>query len=148
MVDIMVTQMAELQWIVEVRCTNALLAEMKIGEKGEHVIINIPNRTFDPSEFDKLIHGLAVSSRIAEENRKSSKTLETEPASASIEAKLSETVEILEERDLYELKLLKTGEIISVNVPDRLFAPSELQRFMTELKAIKRKMTELRRTRT
>jgi len=148
MVDVVVTEMAELQWIVEVRCTNALLAEMKIGEKGEHVIVNIPNRTFDPSELDKLIHGLVVSSQIAEENRQSSKTSETEPASTAIEGRLSETVEILEERDLYELKLLKTGEIISVNAPDRLFAPSELQRFVIELKAIKSKMAELRRTRT
>jgi len=74
--------MAELQWIVEVRCTNALLAEMKIGEKGEHVIVNVPDRNFDPSEFDKLIQGLEVSSRIAAENRRSSKNLKIERASA------------------------------------------------------------------
>ena len=140
--------MAELQWIVEVRCTNALLAEIKVGEKGEHVIVNVPDRSFDPSEFDKLIQGLEVSSRIAEENRTSNKNSEIGRASALIEVRLGETVEILEERDLYKLKILKTGEIVSVNVPDRLFAPSELNRFVTELKAIKSKMEELRKTLT
>jgi len=137
--------MAELQWIVEVRCVNALLAEMKVGERGEHIIVNVPDREFDPSEFDKLIKGLEVSSRIAEENRRSSKNLEIERVSASIEAGLGGTVEIIEERDLYGIKILKTGEIVSINVPEKLFAPSELNRFMTELKAVKSKMEELRR---
>ena len=137
--------MAELQWIVEVRCVNALLAEMKVGERGEHIIVNVPDREFDPSEFDKLIEGLEVSSRIAEENRRSSKNLEIERVSASIEAGLGGTVEIIEERDLDGIKILKTGEIVSINVPEKLFAPSELNRFMTELKAVKSKMEELRR---
>jgi len=137
--------MAELQWIVEVRCVNALLAEMKVGERGEHIIVNVPDREFDPSEFDKLIKGLEVSSRIAEENGRSSKNLEIEQVSASIEAGLGGTVEIIEERDLYGIKILKTGEIVSINVPEKLFAPSELNRFMTELKAVKSKMEELRR---
>jgi len=130
---------------VEVRCVNALLAEMKVGERGEHIIVNVPDREFDPSEFDKLIKGLEVSSRIAEENRRSSKNLEIERVSASIEAGLGGTVEIIEERDLYGIKILKTGEIVSINVPEKLFAPSELNRFMTELKAVKSKMEELRR---
>jgi len=137
--------MAELQWIVEVRCVNALLAEMKVGERGEHIIVNVPDREFDPSEFDKLIKGLEVSSRIAEENRRSSKNLEIERVSASIEAGLGGTVEIIEERDLYGIKILKTGEIVSINVPEKLFAPSELNRFMTELKAVKSKMEEFRK---
>ena len=140
--------MAELQWIVEVRCTNALLADIKVGEKGEPVIVNVPDRNFDPSEFDKLIQGLEVSSRIAGENRRSGKNSEMGRASAPIEARLGETVEILGERDLYQLKILNTGEIVSVNVPDRLFAPSELNRFIAELKAIKNKMEELRKTLT
>jgi len=118
---------------------------MKVGERGEHIIVNVPDREFDPSEFDKLIKGLEVSSRIAEENRRSSKNLEIERVSASIEAGLGGTVEIIEERDLYGIKILKTGEIVSINVPEKLFAPSELNRFMTELKAVKSKMEELRR---
>lgn len=28
--------MAELQWIIEVRCINALLAQIKVGERGEY----------------------------------------------------------------------------------------------------------------
>ena len=140
LVDFKVIRMAELQGIVEVRCVNALLAEMKVGETGEHIIINIPDREFDPSEFDKLIEGHEVSSQIAEENKRSSKNTEIERGSASIEAGLGGTVEIIEERDLYGIKILKTGEIVSVNVPEKVFAPSEFNRFMTELKAIRSKM--------
>lgn len=80
--------MAELQWIIEVRCTNTLLAEMKVGEKGEHVIVNVPDRNFNPSEFDKLIEGLEVSSRIAEENRRSSRDSQMKKTSAPVEAGL------------------------------------------------------------
>jgi hypothetical protein len=61
--------MAELQWIIEVRCINALLAEIKVGEKGEYVIVNIPNRDFLPSELDKLIKAFEIAFRINEENR-------------------------------------------------------------------------------
>jgi len=146
LVGFKVIGMAELQWIVEVRCVNALLAEMKVGERGEHMIVSVPDREFDPSEFDKLIEGLEVSSQIAEENRRSSKNSEIERVSASIEAGSGGTAEIIEERDLYEIKILKTGEIVAINVPEKLFAPSELNRFITELKAIKSKMEELRQT--
>ena len=66
--------MAELQWVIEVKCINALLAEIKVGEKGEHFCVNIPNRNFDPSEFDKLIEGFQVASGIEKENRKDNKT--------------------------------------------------------------------------
>jgi len=138
--------MAELQWIVEVRCTNALLAEMKVGERGEHVIINIPDRSFDPSEFDKLIEGLEVCGRIAEENRRSSKKSRTERASSPVVPGAAESVQILEERDLYELKMLKTGEIVSIKVPDNLFAPSEYEQFMRLLKITRSRMDELRKT--
>jgi hypothetical protein len=62
--------MAELQWVIEVKCINALLAEIKVGEKGEHFCVNIPNRNFDPSEFDKLIDAFQIASKIEEENRK------------------------------------------------------------------------------
>jgi hypothetical protein len=137
---------AELQWIVEVRCTNALLAEMKVGEKGEHVIINIPDRSFDPSEFDKLIEGLEVCGRIAEENRRSSRKSKAERASSPVAPAAAESAQILEDRDLYELKMLKTGEIVSINVPDNLFAPSEYERFVKLLKGTRSKMEELRRS--
>lgn len=32
--------MAELQWIIEVKCINVFLGEVKVGEKGENVIVN------------------------------------------------------------------------------------------------------------
>ncbi len=137
--------MAELQWIIEVRCTNALLAQMKVGEKGEHIIVNVPDMNFDPSEFDKLIEGVEVSSKIAMENMRESRNAEPEGTPGPIQAKPSEAVGIVEQRDLYQIKILKTGEIVSVNVQDRLFAPSELERFLAELKAVKAKMMELRK---
>ncbi|NIQ04645.1 MAG: hypothetical protein GWO20_02610, partial [Candidatus Korarchaeota archaeon] len=95
---------------------------------------------------DKLIEGLEVSSRIVEKNRKSSKKSEIEPVSAFIEAQSGGTPEIIEERDLHEIKILKTGEIASINVPKKLLAPSELNQFITDLKAIKSKMQELKQT--
>lgn len=50
--------MAELQWVVEVRCVNALLAQIKVGERGQHFIVEAPAGDFDPSEFGKLIEGV------------------------------------------------------------------------------------------
>ena len=79
------------------------------------------------------------------ENMRASRNSEPEGISAPIQAKPSEAVGIVEERDLYEIKILKTGEIVSVNVQDRLFAPSELERFLAELKAVKAKMQEFRK---
>ena len=41
--------MAELQWVVEVRCVNTLLAQIKVGERGQHFIVEVPHENFDPS---------------------------------------------------------------------------------------------------
>ena len=35
--------MAELQWKVEVRCVNTLLAEVWVGEGGEHMMVSVPD---------------------------------------------------------------------------------------------------------
>jgi hypothetical protein len=38
--------------------------------------------------------------------------------------------------DLYEIEFLSNGEMVIVNVPGVVFGPSELERFIAELKAI------------
>ncbi len=134
--------MAELQWVIEVRCVNALLAEIKTGERGEHLVVNVPNRNFDPSEFDKLIEGLEVACGIEEENRKKHAS-EKIGGSAHSEG-LPDYVEVVDDRDLAEIRILGTGEIVNVNIPDRILAPSEVRRLIRDLKAVKQKMTELR----
>lgn len=108
--------MAELQWAVQVKCVNALLAEIEVGEKGELIIVNIPDMNFGPSEFVKLIEGLEVARKISDQNR----------------------------RSLYQLRLLRAGEIIRVNVPDMLFTPSEVERFLKGLKNVSHTMAELK----
>jgi len=134
--------MAELQWVIEVRCVNALLAEIKVGEKGEHFCVNIPDRNFDPSEFDKLIEGLQIASRIEEENRKKHESLKVKTDVSS--EKLSECVEIIEKREFVKVRILKTGEIVNVDIPDRILTPSEVHGLIKDLQAVKHKMEELR----
>ena len=134
--------MAELQWVIEVRCINTLLAEIKTGEKGEHFCVNVPNSYFDPSEFEKLIEGFEVASRIEEENRKKHKSKMNErPQNPE---KISESVEIIENREFAKIRILKTGEIAKVDIPDKVLAPSEVLTLIKDLKAVKNKMKELR----
>ncbi|MDH5483321.1 MAG: hypothetical protein OEY22_10685 [Candidatus Bathyarchaeota archaeon] len=134
--------MAELQWVIEVKCINALLAEIKVGEKGEHFCVNIPNRNFDPSEFDKLIEGFQVASRIEEENRKKHELKKIKTDLSSEE--LNEYIEITEKRDFAKIRILKTGELVNVDIPDRILAPSEVHELITDLQAVKNKMEQLR----
>ena len=136
--------MAELQWVIEVRCVNALLAEIKTGERGEHLVVNVPNRNFYPSEFDKLIEGLEVACGIEKESRKKHASEQTEGSTSS--EVLPEYVEVVDDRDLVEIRILGTGEIVNVDIPDRILAPSEARRLIRDLKAVKQKMTELRKT--
>jgi hypothetical protein len=132
--------MAELQWIIEVRCINALLAEIKVGERGEYFIVNIPDRDFLPSELDKLIRAFEIASRINEENRVS---YEPQGAGETV-SELGGYVEIIDERDFARVSVLSTGEIVNVDVPERLLAPSEARGFLDDLRAVRYKMTELR----
>jgi hypothetical protein len=134
--------MAELQWVIEVKCINALLAEIRIGERGEHFCVNIPDRNFDPSEFDKLIEGFQVASRIEEENRRKHEPEKTKTDLDSGE--LGEYVEMVEKREFVKVRVLKTGELVNVDIPDRILAPSEVHGLIKDLQAIKQKMEELR----
>jgi hypothetical protein len=134
--------MAELQWVIEVRCINTLLAEIKVGEKGEHFCVNIPDRNFDPSEFEKLIEGFQVASRIEEENRKKHELNKIKTNNSTKE--LNEYIEIIENRDFVKIRILKTGELVNVDIPDRILPPSEVHTLIMDLQAVKGKMEELR----
>jgi hypothetical protein len=132
--------MAELQWIIEVRCINALLAEIKVGERGEYFIVNIPDRDFLPSELDKLIRAFEIAFRINEENKGSHA-----PQGAGEEThELGGHVEIIDKRNFARVSILSTGEIVNVDVPERLLAPSEARGFLDDLRAVRYKMEELR----
>jgi hypothetical protein len=132
--------MAELQWIIEVKCINVFLGEVKVGEKGEYIIVNIPNSSFLPSELDKLIKAFEIAEKINEENR-----LNYHPEyDIEQSGELGDFVEIIEKRDLVQIRVLSTGEIVNIDVPERLFAPSEAHELMLELKKVKQTMKKLR----
>jgi len=135
--------MAELQWVIEVRCVNALLAQIKVGERGQHFIIDIPAGDFDPSEFAKLIEAVEVAKDLGKKHYEKTKTkahvTSHDTASAS-------DVKIIEKRELYDIKLLGTGELalVTITTPQKFFAPSELNRFLQDLKKAQQKMDNLR----
>jgi hypothetical protein len=136
-------EMAELQWIVEVRCVNALLAHIKVGERGQHFIIEVPNRAFDPSEFAKLIEGVKAAKVIGNEHyAKSNWTVHT----ANDATQSPRDAKIIENRDLYDIQLLSTGELALVATKHTFFAPSELDQFLQDLTQAQQQMERLRET--
>lgn len=135
--------MAELQWVVEVRCVNALLAEIKVGERGQHFIVDVPSRCFDPSEFAKLIEGVEAAKALGHEHYVKSRR---EPRVTGDAAQPQVEPRIVEERNLYDIQLLSTGELalVTVTTPQKFFAPSELDRFLRDLKNAQHEMERLR----
>lgn len=135
--------LAELQWVIEVRCVNALLAAIKVGERGQHFIIDVPARCFDPSEFAKLIEGVEAAKALGHEHHVKSKA---EPRTTAHATQPPLDAKIVEKRDLYEIQLLSTGElaIVTVTTSQKFLAPSELDRFLRDLKAAEKKMERLR----
>jgi len=91
--------MAELQWVIEVKCINALLAEINELEK---------TKTDLSSE------------------------------------ELNEYIEIIDNRDFVKIRILRTGELVNVDVPDRILTPSEVHELIIDLQGVKHKMEELR----
>lgn len=132
--------MAELQWIIEVKCINAFLGELKMGEKGEYVIVNIPNRDFLPSELEKLIKAFEIAEKINKEN----KIIYDSQNREEQLGELSDFVEIIEKRDFAHIKILSTGEIVNIDVPERVLTPIEAHELMVELKKVKLTMVKLR----
>lgn len=131
--------MAELQWKVEVRCVNTLLAEIWVGEGGEHMYVSVPDRHLDPAEFDKFVEGLEAARRIAREVK-----FERRPPGEGdlppLETALGSLTEIDGRDDLYQATLLRSGELVMLNVPGRLLGPAEFDRFIAEMKAIQRRI--------
>jgi DNA-binding protein YbaB len=99
---------------------------------------------FDPSEFEKLIEGCEVASRIEKENRKKHELKKITDLGSE---KLNESIEIIEKRDFVKIRILKTGELVNVDIPDRILAPSELHELIQDLYAVKHKMEKLRSAR-
>jgi len=132
--------MAEIQWVVEVRCVNALLAEFKVGERGQHICARVPDRELDPHEFGKLIEGAEEAGRIAEEHRSAREKPVVSQSPAPLDAELGTISEIEGRKGLYAIQILRTGEIVVVNMPGAVFGPSELDRFIAELKSIRSRL--------
>jgi hypothetical protein len=132
--------MAELQWVVEVRCVNTLLGEFKVDEKGQHICTHVRDRDLDPHEFDMLIKGAQEAGRIAAERRGARKDAAVAQAPVPLEAELGTVREVEGRQGLYEIQILKTGEIVSVNLPGAIFGPSELEQFIEELKRIQSRL--------
>lgn len=133
--------MAELQWVIEVRCINALLAEVKVGEKGEYVIVSIPNRNFYPSELERLIKAFEIAEKTNNENRL---TYEL-PIDDGDYGEFEDYVEMVEKRDLARIRILTNGEQVNIDVPERTFSPTEANGLMIELKKVQHSMTKLRK---
>lgn len=133
--------MAELQWVIEVRCVNALLGQIKVGERGQHFVVDVPARCFDPSEFAKLIEGVEAAKALGLEHYTKSRR-EARVGGDAAQPPLD--VKIVEERSLYDIQLLSTGELAIVTSIDRFFAPSELDRFLRDLRSAEHKMERLR----
>jgi hypothetical protein len=135
--------MAELQWVIEVRCVNALLAQIKVGERGQHFIVEVPAGDFDPSEFEKLIEGVKAAKAIGDEHHLKLKG----KTKTSVETtQLTQDTKIIEKRELYAIRLLSTGELALVTIKSGFFAPSELNRFLEDLKKAKKEMDTLSKT--
>ena len=132
--------MAELQWIIEVRCVNALLAQVKIGETGQHFIVEAHAKDFDPSEFEKLIECVENAKELGGKfcaNLKKKQIAKQEP-------QLPKEIEVIKKRELYSIKLLNAGDLAVLTIKDSFFAPSELNQFLIDLTKAKHQMDKLR----
>lgn len=76
--------------------------------------MNVPDRNFDPSEFDKLIEGLQVASKIEEENRKKHESLKVKTDLSSEE--LGEYVEVIERRGFVKVRITPLYNTIVISV--------------------------------
>jgi len=86
------------------------------------------------------IKAFEIASRINEENKGKYES----PRAEGETSELSEYVEIIDKRDFAKVGVLSTGEIVNVDVPERLLAPSEARGLLEDLRAVRKKMEELR----
>jgi hypothetical protein len=138
--------MAEIQWVIEVRCVNTLLAKFMVGERGLHICAHVPDRELDPHEFAKLIEGAQEAGRIAADHRsadhRSAEHRSARPEAAPISPSTALDVELGTVREVevrggqYEIQILRTGEMVMVDMPGAVLGPSEWEKFIAELKAV------------
>jgi hypothetical protein len=133
--------MAELQYIINVKCINAKLAEIMTGELGDLIIVNIPKSTFTPQELDKLIDATKIIKDQASKNRIDRQREETQS-----DQKKQEKYEIglIEKRKRGDINVLQSGELVLVNMHDLEFAPSEFDDLIKTLEATKNLSIKLR----
>lgn len=133
--------MAELQYIINVKCINAKLAEIMTGELGDLIIVNIPNSTFTPQELDKLIDATKIIKDQASKNR-----IDRQREVTQSDQKKQEKYEIglIEKRKRGDINVLQSGELVLVNMHDLEFAPSEFDDFIKTLEATKNLSIKLR----
>lgn len=132
--------MAEIQWVIEVRCVNTLLADFKIGERGQHICVHVPDRDLDPHEFGKLVSAAREAARIAAEHRGTDHAPVASQAPAPLTAELGRVSEVKGRTDLYQIQILATGEIVSMDIPGAILGPSELDRFIVEMETIQSRL--------
>jgi hypothetical protein len=106
--------MAELQYVVNVKCINTKLAEVITGELGDLIIVNIPNSIFTPYEFDKLIDATGIIKDQASKNRANKHKEITSTEETNQE---KDNIGIIEKRKLWEINVLQSGELILINMP-------------------------------
>jgi peptidoglycan/xylan/chitin deacetylase (PgdA/CDA1 family) len=145
--------MAEIQWVIEVRCVNTLLAKFMVGERGLHICAHVPNRDLDPHEFAKLIEGAQEAGRIASDRwsaehrsadrRSARQEAAPIPPSPPLNVELGTVREVEMRGGQYEIQILRTGEMVVVDMPGAVLGPSELERFIAELKAIQGRLIPL-----
>jgi hypothetical protein len=138
--------MAEIQWVIEARCVNTLLADVKVSERGIHFCVQVPDRTLDPHEFGKVIEALEEAARIGRAHRQQEQKLAAplDEADLDLELEMGTCVEIGWQPDLYTATTLRDGQLILLNIPGAVLAPSELERLIIELTAIERRMLAAR----
>jgi hypothetical protein len=133
--------MAELQYVVNVKCINTKLAEVITGELGDLIIVNIPNSIFTPYEFDKLIDATGIIKDQASKNRANKHKEITSTEETNQE---KDNIGIIEKRKLWEINVLQSGELILINMPSSALAPSEFDDFIETLMKTKDLVTRLR----
>jgi hypothetical protein len=144
--------MAEIQCVIEVRCVNTLLAKFMVGERGLHICEHVPDRELDPHEFAKLIEGAQEAGRIAADHRSAawqstehrSARPEAAPIPPPLDVELGTVREVEVRGGLYEIQILRTGEMVMVDIPGAVLGPSEWEKLVAELKAVQGRLAPVK----
>ena len=105
------------------------------------IIVNISNSIFTPHEFDKLIDATNIIKEQASKNRASQHKEITLTEETNQE---KDDIGVIEKRELWEINVLQSGELVLINMPSPALAPSEFNDFIEVLKKTKNLTTKLR----